>query len=154
MFEEAEENDPVEETYHRVLKQRMLIVTAFMLILLVVAALRPGSGGGNPLSFENKMIHLNLPDGTSYAVPFEEVSDIHLVEHPVLGECISGKKEKRSAYGVWQNEALGEYILFANGTLDTVIQLDSTTRTYWVSYESDNTTRLLCENIRQEVMGK
>jgi len=145
------DTDVLEQHFRRKNRQWLMITSAFLVLGVLFAIFFNDKSGKDLLSWQNETFAVSLPDGSSYCAPFRTIERITLVEAPDFGSCVSGEAEKTLKYGIWENETLGSYVLCAYRCYDVVIQVQTGDQVFWISYESEETTRLLYDNFLREV---
>lgn len=145
------QNREIEETRHHT-RREQIISALFLLILLIAIPLFMTDGSGeNLLTWENRTLQIHTPDGQVYRIPYDQIEGMTLLEDPDFGTCISGDSTKKLRYGVWENAFIGKYILCAYRSFDTIIQITTTEKTYWIGYESEETTRILYQSFLEHL---
>lgn len=112
--------------------------------ILALAVFFYGAFGSNTLllSLEGEAVTLTGPEDSSFSVPCAEIASIELREAFEPGIAVNGDKKNHIRYGLWHNEELGDYRLFASDKIDVVIVLRTTNDEVLVfNYESADTTR-------------
>ena len=120
---------------------RRILLFVFILALAVFFY---GAFGSNTLllSLEGEAITLTGPEDSSFSVPYAEITSMELLENFDPGTAVNGGLKNHIRYGLWHNEALGDYRLFASDKIDVVILLRTTAgETLVFNYESADTTR-------------
>lgn len=113
------------------------------LFILVLAIFFYNAFGSNTLllSLEGEAITLTGPEGSSFSVPYSKIASMELREDFDPGAPVNGGLKSRIRYGLWHNEELGDYQLFASDKIDVVILLRTTEgETLVFNYESTDTT--------------
>lgn len=103
-----------------------------------------GAFGRNTLllTLEGEAVTLTGPEGSSFSVPYSEIASMDLREGFEPGTAVDGGTKNRIRYGLWHNEELGDYQLFASSKIDVVILLRTAEGEAVVfNYESADTTR-------------
>lgn len=114
------------------------------LSVLVLALFFYGIFGSNTLllSLEGEAVTLTGPEDSSFSVPYSKIASMELREDFEPGIAVSGGLKNHIRYGLWHNEELGDYQLFASDKIDVVILLRTTEGEALVfNYESADTTR-------------
>lgn len=83
---------------------------------------------------------LTMSEDMAYTVPYGEITGVTLVETPEFGICLSGGDTAKSQYGIWQNEVLGEYVLYAYQKASPVIQISMAEEDYCIAIEKSEVT--------------
>lgn len=129
-------------------KKAMLFnLIVLLIIFIAVTFIFPNGSQRNLFAWEDSQLLITCPDDSAYAVPYESLTHILLIEDADLGTCLSGEQGSSYCYGIWENETLGTYVLCAYKSFSTLIQLTTEGETYWISYESPETTRGLYSSI-------
>lgn len=141
-FEEAKQHN----------KRNQIISTLFLLIALIAIPFFMADGSeGDLLAFENRTLQIHTPGNQSYCIPYNQILSMELIENPDFGVCLSGDNTKKLCYGVWENAALGEYVLCTYKSPDVVIQINTPNQVYWIGYESGETTRILYQSFLEHL---
>ena len=114
-----------------------------LLAVLALAIIFYGTFGKNTLlmSLEGEAVTLTGPDNTSYSVPYSLIRSMDLREAFDYGAPVNGGLKNHIRYGLWENEELGKYQLFASDKITPVILLrTSNGETLVFNYESEATT--------------
>ena len=114
------------------------------LFILAAAVFFYGIFGSNTLllSLEGEAVTLTGPEDSSFSVPYSKIASMELREDFEPGSSVNGGLKNRIRYGLWHNEELGDYQLFASDKIDVVILLRTTEGEALVfNYESADTTR-------------
>lgn len=112
----------------------------FFVIIVIATFFFLQDGSGEALSWDDKELVLTLSDEMVYTIPYEEITQVALVEDADIGVCLSGGNESKCQYGIWQNDTLGEYVLYAYQTSSPVIQISTAEEDYWIAIEKSDTT--------------
>lgn len=131
--------------------RRMLLgnLLVLLVVFVVVTFLLPNGRQRNLFTWEETQLRITFPDETSRSISYDSLDAIVLVETPNFGVCLSGEDGGNYRYGLWKNDELGEYTLCAYRSFTRVIQLTTESETYWISYESEQTTEGLYRSIVQ-----
>lgn len=133
-----------QERSSRITKRDLIFSLAILVIIFVVSLLMPGGESDRDLLvWQDDCLRITCPDEKVYAIPYQQITGITLVEDPDFGICIDGDSTEKYRYGLWENQALGQYVLCTFKSFDTVIQVDTADRVYWIGYDSSESTRLL-----------
>lgn len=114
------------------------------IFILALAIFFYGAFGSNTLllSLEGDTVTLTGPEDSSFSVPYAEIASMELLENFDPGLAVDGGLKNHIRYGLWHNEALGDYQLFASDKIDAVILLRTVSGEALVfNYESTDTTR-------------
>ena len=113
------------------------------IFILALALFFYGAFGSNTLllSLEGDAITLTGPEDSSFSVPYAGIASMELLESFDPGLAVEGGLKNHIRYGLWHNEALGDYRLFASDKIDAVILLRTTSGEALVfNYESADST--------------
>lgn len=116
----------------------------FTLLIIALGVFFYGVFGRNTLllSLDNDTVTLSGPESSSFSVPFSSISSMELREDFDPGAAVEGGVKNHIRYGLWRNEELGEYRLFASDKIGSVILLRTAEGEILVyNYESEQTTR-------------
>lgn len=131
--------------------RRMLLgnLLVLLVVFVVVTFLLPNGSQRNLFTWEETQLRITFPNETSQSIPYESIDAIVLVESPDFGVCLSGEDSTNYRYGLWESDELGKYTLCAYKSFTSVIQLTTEQDIYWISYESEQTTKELYRSIVQ-----
>lgn len=139
----------------RITKRDMLFSLVILFILFVAVPLLTGEEGDKDLLiWQEDRLQITCPDETVYVIPYRQIDDLRLVESPDFGTCISGDSSEKYRYGIWENDALGRYVLCTFKSFNTVIQIDTADQIYWIGYDSSESTRLLYQGFLDTLANK
>ena len=101
--------------------------------------------GGNPsatFDITGTEITVKGPDDSDfeYTLDLHDVTSVKYVEDFDFGTLISGKDEKRSKFGLWENEEYGEYALCITPGIPGYVVVEATNGCIVLNIESDATT--------------
>ncbi len=107
------------------------------------------------LDFDDNSITVSAPKDFVYIVPFENISDIELIEEFDSGIMVNGNKNRNFLWGIWENDTLGQYTLCAYKKINNAIIVKETNGNILVfNYESEETTASLANMIPQLIESK
>lgn len=115
----------------------------FCAILIIVAAtvfFLMGDSSSDALTWDDQALFLTLSENMSYTIPYADIVRVELLEDADFGVCLSGSDTAKSRYGIWENDRIGEYVLYARQSTSPVIQISTTRETYWIALENEDTT--------------
>ena len=118
--------------------------TLLFLLILVLAVFFYGAFGRNTLllSLADETVTVTGPEDSSFSVPYGEIALMELREDFDPGVSVDGGLKNNIRYGLWHNEELQNYQLFASDKIGVVILLRTTGGDVLVfNYESEDTTR-------------
>ena len=128
----------------RLTRRDMLFSIVVLILLFIAFPLLSGEESDKDLLiWKEEALQITCPDGMEYVIPYQHITDIQLVENPDFGTCIRGTSSEKYRYGLWENDALGQYILCTFKSFETVIQIDTADQIYWIGYDSSESTGLL-----------
>ena len=114
------------------------------LLILVLAIFFYGAFGRDTLllSLADETVTVTGPEESSFSVPYGEIASMELREDFDCGVSVDGGLKNHIRYGLWHNEELQNYQLFASDKIGVVILLRTTGGDVLVfNYESEDTTR-------------
>lgn len=122
----------------------VIILAAFTIYSFV-------SGGTSTyLSFEGDAITVTAPESYSYAVNYDDIADVTLVDEFDAGTAVSGSENRSYYWGAWENDVWGEYTLCASKKIDNALVITCTDGSRLVvNYESESTTASLLELVNE-----
>lgn len=129
----------------RLSRRTKIDLLCFLVIILVGTFFFMGDHSENSLSWDDTQLVLMLPDETAYTIPFAEITHVTLAEDVDFGSCLSGEDSSNRLYGIWENEALGEYVLSAYRKSTAVMQISTAREDYLIALEDDDTTAAFAE---------
>ena len=107
------------------------------------------------LNFDGNTITVSAPENFVCSVPFENISDIEFIEEFDTGTMVNGSKNRKFAWGTWENETLGQYTLCASPKIESAIAVKEANGNILVfNYESNETTASLAEMIPALIESK
>lgn len=118
--------------------------TMLFLLILALAIFFYGALGRNTLllSLADETVTVTGPEDSFFSVPYGEIASMELREDFDPGIPVDGGLKNHIRYGLWQNEELENYQLFASDKIGVVILLRMTGGDVLVfNYESEDTTR-------------
>ena len=118
--------------------------TMLFLLILVLAIFFYGAFGRDTLllSLADETVTVTGPEESSFSVPYREIASMELREDFDCGVPVDGDLKNHIRYGLWHNEELQNYQLFASDKIGVVILLRTTGGDVLVfNYESEDTTR-------------
>ena len=125
-------------------------------ILVFAAALLIGSyffsknsAGTAAFTLREGTVYLSSGSDYSCEIPLSHVTDIFLLDDPNFGEPADGGTNKHCRYGIWQNEAWGEYRIVAETKIQKCIVLSGEEGFTLFNYESEKTTESLYRALRE-----
>ncbi len=141
------------ERSRRAGKANMAIALVFFAaVFLLFPVLRGRQTASQMLAWDDGVFTLTLPDGESHAIPYDTIQGLELIEDPDYGECGSGTSDRQFKYGLWRNDALGEYVLCNFRSFQRVMQVTTADGIYWIGYESEATTASIYESFSEELL--
>lgn len=112
----------------------------FLVIILVGTFFFMKDGSADMLTWDDTQIVLTMPDETVHTIPYAEITQVVLVDDADFGVCLTGSDTRNQRYGIWLNDLLGEYVLYAGNKAATVMQISTAEEDYWISFENSDTT--------------
>lgn len=112
----------------------------FAVIILVATSFFLTNGSEEDLNWDDKQLLLTVSEDTIYTIPYDQIVAVSLVEDGDFGVCLSGEDTKKHQKGIWQNELLGSYVLYAYPGASPVIHIASTDEDYWIALDNKDTT--------------
>lgn len=112
----------------------------FAVIILVATVFFLRNGSEENLNWDDQQLLLTVSEDAIYTIPYDQIVGITLVEDGEFGVCLSGENTKRHQKGIWQNERLGSYVLYAYPGASPVIHIATTDEDYWIALDNRDTT--------------
>lgn len=112
----------------------------FAVIILVATVFFLNNGSEENLAWDDQQLLLTVSEDTTYTISYDQIINISLVEDGEFGICLSGENTKRHQKGIWQNERLGSYVLYAYPGASPVIHIATTDEDYWIALDNRDTT--------------
>lgn len=112
----------------------------FAVIILVATVFFLRNGSEENLNWDDQQLLLTVSEDTTYTISYDQIINISLVEDGEFGICLSGENTKRHQKGIWQNERLGSYVLYAYPGASPVIHIATTDEDYWIALDNRDTT--------------
>jgi len=126
---------------------------AVIVILLIVSALYTLYRGGNisdpAISFTESQISFSDASGEEIVIEYSDVVSMELLNSPDYGEPAGGAIENNIRLGTWKSEHLGTYIAHASTKIESCILIRTSSSTYAINYESEETTALLLDELNK-----
>lgn len=125
----------------------MLVILVIMIVISIVSFLQ----GENAVGFDwtETRVQVTDPGGAVYAIAYEDITELELMEHPNYGNCITGGETVSWLYGSWENEIWGQYTLCSSTAPSLCIVMHTAEQVYVLSYESNDITSALYDSICQ-----
>lgn len=139
------------------LMRTFLQMSEAIIIIVVVLVLFSAFGGdsGGTVTFEDSVLLLSHGDDLSVEIDCTELQAVSLADMPdSFGTCLDGAEGRSTAYGTWNSDEWGEYVLCVKTSLSQVIVLSNGEETVVFNYESDEVTSELYEYILQLAAGE
>lgn len=116
----------------------VVILAAFTIYSVV-------SGGTSTyLSFEGDTMTVTAPESYSYAVSFDDIAEVEVVDEFDAGTAVTGSENRSYYWGGWENDIWGEYTLCASKKISNALVVTCTDGSRLVvNYESESTTASL-----------
>ena len=115
-----------------------------LLLILALAIFFYGTFGRSTLllSLADEAVTVTGPEDSFFSIPYGEIASMELREDFDPGIPVDGGLKNHIRYGLWHNEELENYQLFASDKIGVIILLRTTGGEVLVfNYESENTTR-------------
>ena len=112
----------------------------FLVIILVATAFFMTNDATDQLAWDDQQLTLSLSETAVYTIAYDEITGVALVENVDFGTCLSGENSKRQVWGLWKNELLGEYVLYAYPGASPVIQISTDEEDFWIALDNADTT--------------
>ena len=134
-------------------KLNYLLSIIIIAAVLIIALMRGNSNIS--LDFGDDSLTVYAPKEFSFSVAYDEISSIELVEFTDPGTMLSGEKNRNCSWGVWENEAWGQYTRCTTQKADTAVLLTTVDNAHLVfSYEDDDTTAALIKAFRELLVSR
>lgn len=122
--------------------------TLLLLLFLVAFTILSQLFGGTGVSpdFQEDALTVTGPEKYSFTVDYDRIAALELVELTDPGSPVSGEENRRYFWGVWENDAWGEYTVCAAKKIDAAIlitTLDGERLAF--NYTDDDTTSSILE---------
>lgn len=125
------------------LKKLNYPISIVLIIAILIIALMRGNNNISP-DFGDDALTVRAPKEFSFTVAYDEISSIDLVELTDPGDMLSGGNNRSCSWGVWENEAWGQYARCTTAKADTAILITTADGEHFVfSCEDDDTTASL-----------
>jgi len=121
--------------FWQVVSKKDLIFGLILLTLTILISLKPSNKVR--VQFEETSVDIKT---TKYAmnIPYDMVDSIALVDKPELGTQIDAYNDNIVAYGIWENDAWGEYTACIEVYTDNCITIALTDGRLFVISRRDN----------------
>lgn len=104
---------------------------------------------GNPMTtsditFSNNRITITGDETAKFSVPMEEIESCILRDDWSIGHAVKGGTTRKTSYGLWCNDEVGEYMLWVKPQLKRWVVIKTYADEYYViNAESNETTEEL-----------
>ena len=114
----------------------------FVLIIVGVTIFRWNLSGGNSVTTEvdHTQIGIVVNNEDAVFIPFDEITDITLVENMDYGTQITGYSDEKYLYGQYENKTLGLYELMAFKNVASCIEIKTRENIYVYNLSSASKT--------------
>lgn len=143
MSTENNYREEMERSVSRTKKVTAITAVLIVLIIVVSAFAFPGQGYEQLLDWQDSQLVIHCPDDTTYTLPYAQIQRILLIHNAQSGKVLSGANDRSCHYGLREDPSIGQYVLCAHKSFETVIELEMPDGIYRISYESPETTKLL-----------
>lgn len=120
----------------------------FLWVIVVIIAFTiftsvRGDTGMN-LNFGEDALDVLGPEGFSFSIEYDEIKNVTLLDPIETGTQISGNKNRRFQWGLFENELLGQYTLCISKKIDNAVLISMQDGSlYAFNFESEETTEAL-----------
>lgn len=121
-------------------KRTKVDLICFAVIILVATVFFLNNGTEEDLAWDDTQLILTVSEDMVCTIPYAEITRISLVENGDFGMCISGTEERNKLRGIWENDTLGSYVLFAYPGASAVIHIAAAQEDYWIALDNRDTT--------------
>lgn len=118
----------------------------WLIVVVVAFAIFSTVRGGTStyLDFGDAALTVTGPENFSYVIDYDEISSIDLVDEFDPGTMISGGATRKYQWGIWENQAYGEFTLCVSKRIDNALIISlANGETLVINYESEDTTEAL-----------
>lgn len=130
------------------------LLSIIIIIAVLIIALMRGNSNISP-NFGDNSLTVYAPKEFSFSVTYDEISSIALVEFTDPGNMLSGGTNRNCSWGVWENEAWGQYVRCTVQKADTAILVTTVDNTHLIfSYEDDETTAALLQAFQELLISR
>ena len=126
-------------------KRTKVDLICFAVIILVATVFFLNNGSDENLTWDDTQLVLTVSEDMTCTIPYEQIISVTLVENGEFGICQSGIDTKTRQSGIWENDLLGSYVLYAYPGASPVIQIATAEETYWIALENSDTTTAFYE---------
>lgn len=125
--------------------QRRSLLIAAVIFVGVTAFSLFRSGEPMELAFRDDEMTITGPEGAPFAVaiPYQDIRSVSESKAPDPGVCLEGLDTERCRFGVWRNDAYGDYTLCASPHISSYIVLKTADGVVAFNYENDDSTHHL-----------
>ncbi|NLU24917.1 MAG: hypothetical protein GXW99_09495 [Clostridiales bacterium] len=117
----------------------LAVLAVYFLFFNPGVTIEPGTDG----------LKASAPHQETVAVSYADVESLILTSQPDYGVCLSGADKGSHRYGQWQNEAWGDYRLFAYRKVDACIVIKTADLTLVVNGASEQETESFYQMLRE-----
>lgn len=121
-------------------KRTKVDLICFAVIILVATVFFLSNGSGDALNWDDTQLQLTVSEDMTYTIPYDQIIAVSLVEDGDFGVCLSGEDTNKHQRGLWQNEALGSYVLYAYPGASPVIHIATAQEDYWIALDNSDMT--------------
>ena len=133
-------------------KNIYILIFIFLAVATVFALV--SSGGSTVLEVGESSLTINGAGSTSYTIDYEDIQSVELVYSPDYGTRVDGGKKQKVAYGIWNNEAWGDYHLDAKTNIDVCIVITEIDGVFVFNYINEQTTEDFYYSFLEYLEGK
>ena len=144
-----------EDARNQVKSKRILgiLIVIGIIVYGTIAAGSPGLTVGfdqeNPVRYFYFQYSGRDVETVRYEIYLEDVISVSYVKEHQLGEMVDGVDTNAMTFGIWHNEAYGDYKLGIVDKIDSYVLVETKSGYAVLNYESDSTTEQLAKAIQE-----
>lgn len=128
-------------------KRQALSILLLLVVIVVVSLWRSNGKNAMQMQWREDSVSFTDPEGEEFSLAYADITSTEYVQSWDRGDCLDGGSNSFYHYGLWHNDAVGDYHLYASTSCDSCILFRYDGGYLAVSYESDETTHALYESI-------
>lgn len=121
------------------------------LLLVVVVLFGMFGKSGVSVAPGAETLMLSMHDGTTAAVPYENILSAELLDSPDFGTVADGKDTRTGKSGIWQHPQWGSYTLCVYSSCKSAVRMETSGRSYVVNLPSEGETSQLYQLIQDKL---
>ncbi len=132
------------EREHKYQRRNIIFIVVIIAAVLIFSFLT-SSGNAIVIAIENNILIVYGLEDYSLEIPVEDILEISYLEDLDRGEPAGGTDDGTFSYGVWENDTLGTYQLYAYTEVASCILVRTADEAYVFNSSSDDLTQFYYE---------